>query len=163
MTADGASKLTEPGATLTTASEAKERPAGSVAFRNVSFGYGHGNDAVHDLDLFIPAGQKVGIVGPSGAGKSTFINLLQRLYDVQKGDILVGGKPLDENKTYTLATSDFLVSRGGDGYTMFKDAKILIKVETAPKDSELFENAIRNAPNKTIAPKVEGRIVKVNR
>ena len=70
------------------------RPAGSVTFRNVSFGYGHGNDAVHDLDLTIPAGQKVGIVGPSGAGKSTFINLLQRLYDVQKGEILVGGQPI---------------------------------------------------------------------
>lgn len=77
-------------------------------------------------------------------------------------NILVGGKPLDENKTYTLATSDFLVSRGGDGYTMFKDAKVLIKAETAPKDSELFETAIRNVPNKTIAPKVEGRIVKVD-
>jgi 5'-nucleotidase len=77
-------------------------------------------------------------------------------------DILVGGKPLDENKTYTLATSDFLVSRGGDGYTMFKDAKVLIKADTAPKDSELFENAIRNALNKTIAPKVEGRIVIIN-
>lgn len=76
-------------------------------------------------------------------------------------DILVGGRPLDENKTYTLATSDFLVSRGGDGYTMLKDAKVLIKAENAPKDSELFENAIRNAPGKTIAPKVEGRIVKV--
>jgi 5'-nucleotidase len=77
-------------------------------------------------------------------------------------DILVGGKPLDENKIYTLATSDFLVTRGGDGYTMFKDARVLIEAETAPKDSELFESAIRKAPNKTIAPKVEGRIVKVN-
>jgi 5'-nucleotidase len=77
-------------------------------------------------------------------------------------DIMIGGKPLNENKTYTLATSDFLVSRGGDGYTMFKDAKVLIKADTAPKDSELFENAIRNAPNKTIAPKVEGRIIKID-
>lgn len=77
-------------------------------------------------------------------------------------NILVGGKPLDENKTYTLATSDFLVSRGGDGYTMFKNAKVLIPAEKAPKDSELFENAIRNAPNKTIAPKVEGRIIKID-
>jgi 5'-nucleotidase len=77
-------------------------------------------------------------------------------------EILVGGKPLDEKKTYTLATSDFLVSRGGDGYTMFKDAKILIKVENAPKDSEVFEEAIKNAPNKTIAPKIENRIVRIN-
>lgn len=77
-------------------------------------------------------------------------------------EIQVGGKPLDENRTYTLATSDFLVSRGGDGYTMFKTAKILTPAETAPKDSEVFEQAIKNAPNATIAPKVEGRIIKIN-
>jgi 5'-nucleotidase len=76
--------------------------------------------------------------------------------------VLVGGKPLDEKKTYTLATSDFLISRGGDGYTMFKNAKVLIKAENAPKDSEVFEEAIRNAANRTIAPKVENRIVRIN-
>lgn len=76
-------------------------------------------------------------------------------------EIKVGGKSLDENKTYTLATSDFLVTRGGDGYTMFKDAKLLIKAENAPKDSELLENSIRNSAGKTIAPKLENRVVKI--
>jgi 5'-nucleotidase len=75
-------------------------------------------------------------------------------------EILVGGKPLDEKKIYTLATSDFLVARGGDGYAMFKNAKILTSAETAPKDSDLLEKAIRDAPNQTIAPKFENRIVK---
>jgi 5'-nucleotidase len=77
-------------------------------------------------------------------------------------EITVGGKPLDEKKNYTLATSDFLVSRGGDGYTMFKDAKVLIKAEEAAKDSEVFEQAIKNSPNKTISPKLENRIVRIN-
>ena len=77
-------------------------------------------------------------------------------------DIRVGGKPLEASKTYTLATSDFLVSRGGDGYTMFKDAKVLTDAAIAPKDSDLLEKAIKSAPNQTIAPKLEGRIVKVN-
>jgi len=76
-------------------------------------------------------------------------------------EILVGGKPLDEKKIYTLATSDFLVTRGGDGYTMFKGAKVLIKADEAQKDSDVFESAIRNAPNKTIAPKLENRIVRI--
>ncbi len=76
-------------------------------------------------------------------------------------DILVSGKPLEENKTYTLATSDFLVSRGGDGYTMFKNAKILTNAENAPKDSDVFEQAIKSAPDSTIAPQPEGRIVKI--
>ena len=75
---------------------------------------------------------------------------------------MVGGKPLDMNRTYTLATSNFLVANGGDGYTMFKNAKVLIPEGQARKDSEVFEEAIRNSPNATISPRVEGRIVKIN-
>jgi 2',3'-cyclic-nucleotide 2'-phosphodiesterase (5'-nucleotidase family) len=74
----------------------------------------------------------------------------------------VAGKPVDTNGTYTIATSDFLVSRGGDGYTMFKDSKILLAADKAPKDSEVFEKAIRNAPNSTIGPSVDGRIKRLN-
>ncbi len=88
-------------------------------------------------------------------------------YDISKpagsrvSEIKVGGQPLNESKTYSLATSDFLVTRGGDGYTMFKDAKILIKAEEAQKDSEVFERAIRQSPNSTISPQVEGRMKKI--
>jgi ATP-binding cassette subfamily B protein len=74
------------------AAERLERRGGTVEFKDVSFAYGGGRDAVHDIDLQIPAGQKIGIVGPSGAGKSTLIYLLQRLYDVQKGEILIDGQ-----------------------------------------------------------------------
>lgn len=76
--------------------------------------------------------------------------------------VTVGGSSLDETKTYTIATSDFLVSRGGDGYTMFKDGKVLSGAANAPKDSDAFEAAIKNSPNSTISPVVEGRIVRVN-
>lgn len=72
--------------------------------------------------------------------------------------ISVGGKPVDEAATYTLATSDFLVTRGGDGYTMFQNAKPLTRAASAPKDSEVFEAAIRSAPASTISPVVDGRI-----
>ncbi|MFL6468054.1 MAG: bifunctional metallophosphatase/5'-nucleotidase [Pyrinomonadaceae bacterium] len=77
-------------------------------------------------------------------------------------DIIVGGKPIDLNRTYTLATSNFLVENGGDGYTMFKNAKVLISAEQARKDSEVFEEAIRNSPNSTISPRVEGRITRLD-
>ncbi len=76
-------------------------------------------------------------------------------------EILVGGKRLVDDAIYTLATSDFLVSRGGDGYVMFKDAKVLINATDAPKDSEVFEEAIKSAPEQTITPRLEGRIVKI--
>lgn len=77
-------------------------------------------------------------------------------------EAMVGGKPIDPGSNYTVATSDFLVSRGGDGYTMFKDAKLLIATDKAPKDSEVFEKAIKESPNATISPRVEGRIRRLN-
>lgn len=78
-------------------------------------------------------------------------------------ELLVGGKPVDDNRKYTLATSYFLVSRGGDGYTMLAEAKMLTTdMNTAPRDTQLFENAIKNAPNKTISPRLEGRISRIN-
>ncbi len=77
-------------------------------------------------------------------------------------EALVGGKRVVNDAVYTIATSDFLVSRGGDGYTMFKDAKVLLAADKAPKDSEVFEKAIKDSLNATIAPRVEGRITRVN-
>ncbi len=65
---------------------------GTVEFRSVSFSYGGPREVTHELSLTIPAGQKVGIVGPSGAGKSTLVNLLQRLWDVDSGEILIDGQ-----------------------------------------------------------------------
>jgi ATP-binding cassette, subfamily B, bacterial len=69
---------------------------GDIEFRNVSFAYGQGGgrEAVRDIDIHIPGGQKVGIVGPSGAGKSTLIQLLQRLHDVEQGEILIDRQPI---------------------------------------------------------------------
>jgi len=76
--------------------------------------------------------------------------------------VTISGQPLDESKTYTIATSDFLVSRGGDGYTMFKNGKVLAGAAGAPKDSDAFEAAIKNSPDSTISPVVEGRVVRLN-
>ena len=73
----------------------------------------------------------------------------------------VAGKPIDPSALYTIATSNFLVG-GGDGYTMLKDAKVLIPADKAQKDSEVFEQAIKASSNSTIAPKVEGRIIRIN-
>ena len=67
---------------------------GQVEFKGVGFGYPNRRRAVSDIDLVIPGGQKVGIVGPSGAGKSTVVHLLQRLYDVEDGEITIDGQPI---------------------------------------------------------------------
>jgi ATP-binding cassette, subfamily B, bacterial len=67
------------------------RVKGEVRFDGVSFGYGRGRGGVQDIDLTIRAGEKLGIVGASGAGKSTLVALLLRLYDAEKGRVLVDG------------------------------------------------------------------------
>jgi ATP-binding cassette subfamily B protein len=68
--------------------------AASVAFRNVSFTYPDGRKVFTDFSLNVEPGQRVGLVGPSGCGKSTLFLLLQRFYDVQGGQILVGGQDI---------------------------------------------------------------------
>lgn len=77
--------------------------------------------------------------------------------------ITIANAPIDPAKKYSIATSDFLVSRGGDGYTMFKEGKIVNDAAAAPKDSEVFEQAIRSAPEGMINPKLEGRITRIDR
>jgi ATP-binding cassette, subfamily B, bacterial len=73
--------------------DAIEAPAfrGDIEFRNVSFGYGDGREILTDASFRVPAGHLVAIVGASGAGKSTIASLLIRLYEQQRGSVLVDG------------------------------------------------------------------------
>ena len=65
-----------------------------IAFRHVNFHYGRESKLMSDFNLEIPAGQKVGLVGRSGAGKSTVTSLLVRAYDVEGGEIQIGGQTI---------------------------------------------------------------------
>lgn len=68
-------------------------PAGKIRFDHVTFRYGrHALPLYDQLDVTIPAGQRVGLVGRSGSGKSTFVKLIQRLYDVSDGRVLIDGQ-----------------------------------------------------------------------
>jgi ATP-binding cassette subfamily B protein len=64
---------------------------GSFEFRDVSYSYDNEKNVLNNYNLFIPAGAYVGVFGATGSGKSTFIQLLSRLYDVNHGQVLVGG------------------------------------------------------------------------
>jgi len=67
----------------------------AVEFRNVAFSYNDCEDpTLRDVNFTVPSGSTVALIGPSGSGKSTLMNLLQRLYDPQSGNILIGGKDL---------------------------------------------------------------------
>ena len=64
----------------------------TIAFEDVDFSYPGGRRAAHDgLSFKVAAGEKIGIVGPSGSGKSSVARLLLRLFDPQRGRVLIGG------------------------------------------------------------------------
>ena len=67
-----------------------------IAFRDVWFGYESGKPVFKGLSLTIPKGKMVGIVGPSGIGKSTLGYLLARLYEPDRGSILIDDKDIRE-------------------------------------------------------------------
>jgi ATP-binding cassette, subfamily B, bacterial len=69
---------------------------GSVTFLNINFSYPDDARVLQDFTLHIPAGQKVGLVGRSGAGKSTVLALLQRLYDPERGHVLIDEQDIAE-------------------------------------------------------------------
>jgi ATP-binding cassette subfamily B protein len=68
---------------------------GEIVFDRVTFGYANQGGALYqDFSLEIAPGQRVALVGPTGAGKSTFVKLIQRLYDLQGGRILIDGQDI---------------------------------------------------------------------
>ncbi|MBB5117632.1 ABC transporter [Streptomyces eurocidicus] len=69
---------------------------GSVAFEDVHFHYGDGEQALAGIDLTVPAGQTVAFVGETGAGKSTLVKLVARFYDPTSGTVRVDGHDLRE-------------------------------------------------------------------
>ena len=89
---DGIRTLT-PAYTLTDAANAVEMPSvkGQIRMEQVSFAYGRRKGGIAELSLTVASGEKIGVVGASGAGKSTLVALLLRLYDCEKGRVLIDG------------------------------------------------------------------------
>ncbi|MEE6206967.1 MAG: ABC transporter ATP-binding protein [Alphaproteobacteria bacterium] len=75
------------------ATELKIKKA-DIEFKNICFAYPNGQQIFTDFNLKIKAGERLGIVGLSGNGKTTLINLLQRAYDIQSGQILIDGQDI---------------------------------------------------------------------
>ena len=66
-----------------------------IEFQNVTFAYGD-KYVLKNFGLNIKSGERIGIVGLSGAGKTTLVNLLLRMYDVDKGAILIDGQNIKD-------------------------------------------------------------------
>lgn len=68
--------------------------AGDIRLNGVNFAYETGKPVLHSIDLYARPGQKIAFVGSTGAGKTTVTNLINRFYDVQEGEILYDGIPI---------------------------------------------------------------------
>lgn len=64
---------------------------GALEFKDVRFGYNEQEEVLHGISFEARPGETIAIVGATGAGKSTIINLLNRFYDIQAGEILIDG------------------------------------------------------------------------
>ena len=79
-----------------------EQHRGEVCFDHVSFAYTEDRPILKDVSFELKGGDCVAIVGPSGSGKSTIVNLIPRLWDVQKGRVLFDGVDVREQELNAL-------------------------------------------------------------
>lgn len=97
--------------------------SGNIEFRNVSFTYDDTNiQALKDVSFTINKGETLAILGKTGSGKSTILALISRLYDIEKGELLIDEKPIDKVNLESLRTS----------------------VAVVPQDAFLFSDTIKN-------------------
>ena len=92
-----------------------------IEVQNLYHHYGRNFGGLDNLNIKIPAGQKVGLVGPSGAGKSTLFKLLLRFYDVERGKILIDEQDI----------------------SMIKQESLRLNIGTIQQESSLLHRSIR--------------------
>ena len=123
---------------------------GEIVFENVTLIYPETNTkALDNLSFKIKAGEKVGIVGKVGSGKSSLLNLINRLYDVNEGKVLIGGSNIRDFKLDKLRSlignvmqNPFLFSES------IKDNLLFGKIDATKEE---IEKACKNAAiHKTI-------------
>ena len=110
----------EPG--ITSKPDAKPLPVGSgkVGFEGVSLSYGpEASEALHDIDLEVPAGARIALVGPSGSGKTSLAALLARLYDPTEGSVRIDDADLRNVKVPSLRSQIAYVA---DDSFLFSDS-----------------------------------------
>ncbi len=69
-------------------------PQGEIVFDHVTFRYQKHQNLFQEKNIVLHAGEKVGLVGFSGSGKTSFVNLILRNYDIEKGRILIDGQDI---------------------------------------------------------------------
>jgi len=120
---------------------------GSVTFSNVRFGYLENEEVLHGISFDVKAGETVAIVGATGAGKSTIINLLNRFYEINSGNILIDGHAIQEYSLRSLRSHIALVLQDvflfadsiANNISLRDDSVTLADIEAAAKQIGVHE------------------------
>lgn len=88
--------LDNPDFTEDKGSYRPEKIKGDLQFRKVSFGYDDTREVLRDIDFHIRQGETLAIVGHTGSGKTSIISLVNRLYQVKTGEILIDGVAIND-------------------------------------------------------------------
>lgn len=146
--ADRINEILNMASSIKEKEDAKKLEGYDIEFRNVYFKFNEESENVlEDISFSIKEGERIGIIGPTGSGKSTIISLIPRLYDIYKGEILIGGinvkelklKELRDNIGIVLQESLLLSGdiegniRFGNNFATFKE------IEKSAKDAQAYE------------------------
>lgn len=122
-----------------------EKPI-QIEFCNVTFSYPDTKDIIlNNVNMFFSSGKKHAIVGHNGAGKSTIIKLILRLYDVNKGIILINGKDIKEYNVFSLRKAMTTVFQDFQVYAMPLSDYILSDKCSNQNDRDRVERSIQIA------------------
>jgi ATP-binding cassette subfamily C protein CydC len=106
--------LAKPDVVFPQQSSREDKPL-DIEFDNISFAYPDGQQKVlNDLSLSLPLGSKTAVVGQTGSGKSTLIQLLCRYWDVNQGEVRIGGASLKDWGESDLRSAITVVSQRVD-------------------------------------------------
>ena len=105
-----------------------------IKFSKVSFSYAERSPVVKDLSFTLAHGSTTALVGPTGAGKSTIASLLLRYYDVDEGNITIGGKNVAQLSLNNLRTHIGLVSQDPFLFDTSVRENLLLASENASED-----------------------------
>ncbi|MDD4333955.1 MAG: ATP-binding cassette domain-containing protein, partial [Candidatus Pacebacteria bacterium] len=124
---------------------------GEIEFKNVSFSYKEGLEAISNISFKIKKGEVVAFVGHTGSGKTTTANLISRFFDVKKGEVLVDGNNVKEVNVNSLRENIAVVFQENTFFnaSVYENLKVSDKVtkkdmEEALKKARVFEIINKN-------------------